>query len=123
MHATSQTLFEEHRQFHQPWLWGMMLGILVMLLAILGLIVFQGRNEEGSGQAIVGISIGIAVELGVMVLMYTMKLSVRLDSEGLHIGPAQQISRSSTRTSRWTRSSAGRPALTGRSWCMAAGHP
>ncbi len=109
MHATSQSLFEEHQQFRQPWLWGLMLGILVMLLAILVIIIFQGRDEEGGAQAMLGISIGIAIEIGVMILMYCMKLSVRLDAEGLLIRffpllkrtiPLDQITRWHARTYR-----------------------
>lgn len=85
MHATSQTLFEEHQQFRQPWLWGLMGGILVMLLAILGLIIFQAPDDEGRITATVGVGIGIVIEIAVMMLMYVLKLSVRLDAESLHI--------------------------------------
>lgn len=85
MHATSQTLFEEHQQFRQFWLWGLMGGVLVVLLIPLGLIVLQAPDKEGRGQALVGIGIGIVVEIAVAALMYVMKLSVLLDTEYLHI--------------------------------------
>ncbi len=109
MQATSQILFEEHQQFRQPWLWGLMCGILAILVVVLGLIVFQAPEQEGKFQAIIGVTVGILVMIGVGVLLYSMKLTVRLDAEGLHIRflplvkrtiPLDQIARCEARTYR-----------------------
>jgi hypothetical protein len=78
-------LFEEQQSFRQPWLWIMMLGILILLLVVLGLILFQAPDRGDTLQAAVGVSVGILVVIGTAVLMYTLKLSVRLDAEGLHV--------------------------------------
>ena len=110
MQATSQVLFEEDQQFRQTWLWALLLAVLVMLLVILGMAIVQTPDDqEGRPQAIVGIAVGIVVEFAVVALMYMLKLSVRLDAEGLHIRffplvkrhiPLDQIARWETRTYR-----------------------
>ena len=66
---TPDVLFAEEQSFRQPWLWGLMVGILVLLVAILGLVVFQAPSEE-RGPTILGLGLGIAVQLGVAVLMW-----------------------------------------------------
>ena len=78
-------LFEEEQSFGQPWVWGLMLGTISLLGIIFGLVVFAPRDKDGFHPAIVGISLGIIVAVSVGILMYTLKLSVRLDSEALHV--------------------------------------
>ena len=109
MQATSQILFEEHQQFRQPWLWGLMGGILAILVVVLGLVIFQAPAQEDRLQTLIGITVGILVMMGVGVLLSSMKLTVRLDAEGLHIRflplvkrtiPLDQIARWEARTYR-----------------------
>jgi hypothetical protein len=66
-------LFEEHQSFHQPWLWTLMLAVLAVL-------VFASLNAP-EGRPWVVLSLVLAVAL----LLYSMKLTVQVDTETVRI--------------------------------------
>jgi hypothetical protein len=80
-----QVLFEEEQSFRQTWIWGLMLGVLVLLLGCFALVVFEAPREEGFLSAAGGLGMGVALVIGVIWLFYRMKLSVRVDRECLHV--------------------------------------
>lgn len=80
-----ELFFEEEQAFRQTWLWGLMVGVLVLLVVILGLVLFQAAGQEGVVPAVAGLVVGIVVEVGAALLIYTMKLTVRVDAAGLHV--------------------------------------
>ena len=82
-----ETHFEEEQSFRQRWVWALMGATLVLLVVPLGLVLFGTPVKAGSEilPGVVGLALGIAVVIGVAVLMYFMKLSVRLDDAGLHV--------------------------------------
>lgn len=80
-----QAFFEEEQSFRQPWLWGLLLGTLLIQAAAFALVVLKAPDQAGVVQAITGLGIGLLVIIGVAGLMYTLKLSVRLDNDHLHI--------------------------------------
>lgn len=82
MHATTEeVLFEEQQQFRQPWVWALLLGVLVIESAA-----FMAVITQTPGGAGVLIFIGVlALLLGVIWLMYSLKLTVRVHPDRVHI--------------------------------------
>ena len=66
------TIFEEHQSFRQKWLWLLMLAVLVVL-------VFASLQAEGDSW------IGVAIFLAIAVLLYSMRLTVQVDTEAVRI--------------------------------------
>jgi hypothetical protein len=85
MPAQAEQLFEEEQSFRQPWLWGLLLGTLLVLGAAFVLVVVQAPDQAGLLQALAGLGVGLLVVLGVAALMYMLRLSVWLDREHLHV--------------------------------------
>ncbi len=69
------TLFEEQQYFRQPWLWGLLLTILAILVVVAALA--PPDNDV--------IWIVIAIHVGFDLLFYFMKLAVEVDSDAVHI--------------------------------------
>jgi hypothetical protein len=89
MPAQAQEIFfEEEQSFRQRWVWALMGATLVLLVVPLGFVLAGAPVKHGSDDifsGVVGLGLGIAVVIGVAVLMYTMKLTVRLDDQALHV--------------------------------------
>jgi hypothetical protein len=83
MTTTDEVLFEDEQSFRQPWLWGLMLGVFLLVAGGLGW-AFLSRPEQASGAAIPAAVVGL-VWVGACLLLYTLKLSVRVDPYCLHI--------------------------------------
>jgi hypothetical protein len=81
------TLFEEDQSFRQPWLWALTSGILAVVIVVSGLVLTGALVKPGGNMApvIIGLVVGAGVVIVAAILMYVMKLSVRLDQAGLHI--------------------------------------
>jgi hypothetical protein len=82
-----EVLFEEEQSFRQTWVWAL-LGVTLLLLVVpLGFVLGGAPVKPGSDPfaGVIGLAGGIAVVIGVTWLMYAMKLTVRLDAEGLHV--------------------------------------
>jgi hypothetical protein len=69
------TLFEEHQSFRQPWLWVLMLAILAVLLV--------ASLLAPEGQTVPWVVLGVTLATGL--LLYSMRLSVRVDAEAIRI--------------------------------------
>lgn len=82
---TSEILFAEDQSFRQKWIWALMLGMLMLLLTIFGLILRDGLEKEGARQALAGMGVGIIVTVAVAALLWTLRLSVRLDNDCLRV--------------------------------------
>ncbi len=106
-----EVLFEEEQSFRQRWVWALLGATLVLLVVPLGFVLSGAPVKPGSDtfSGVVGLAVGIAVVIGVAVLMYTMKLTVRLDDAGLHVRffplvkrdiPLEEIARWEARTYR-----------------------
>jgi hypothetical protein len=80
-----QVLFEEEQSFRQVWVWALMGGNLVLLVAVLVLILVRPPAKDGVVPAVIGLSIGVLVGLGVPIFMYVFRLGVRVDATGLHV--------------------------------------
>ena len=82
-----EVLFEEDQSFRQRWVWALMGATLVLLLVPLVFVLGGAPVKAGSDivPGVVGLAVGIAVVIGVAVLMYVMRLRVRVDAEGLHV--------------------------------------
>jgi hypothetical protein len=80
-------LFEEDQSFRQRWVWALMGATLVLLVVPLVFVLGGAPVKAGSDilPGVVGLAVGIAVVIGVAGLMYVMKLTVRVDAEGLHV--------------------------------------
>src|SRR5262249_9430322 len=106
-----EILFEEDQSFRQTWVWAL-LGVTLLLLVVpLGFVLGGAPTKDGSDtlSGVIGLVGGIAVVIGVAVLMYYMKLTVRLDAEALHVRffplvkrdiPLEEIARWEARTYR-----------------------
>jgi hypothetical protein len=75
--------FEEEQRFRQPWLWALMLGNGLFLAAIFGTAAVQ-RPDRATAIAVAA-AFAFSVLGLVALLLYTARLSVRLDSEAIHI--------------------------------------
>lgn len=104
---TQELLFEEEQSFRQPWLWALLLGSLIVLAIVFGLFLFQAPDQPGTVDGMITLGIVAVVEIGVVVLMVVLKLSVRVDNAGLHVRffplvkkdiPLEQIARWEART-------------------------
>lgn len=82
---SKEVLFAEDQAFRQAWVWTVMLSVLFLLVLISVLIIFDGLDKDGASQALTGIGVGIIITSGVAMLLYLVKLSVRVDSDGLHL--------------------------------------
>jgi hypothetical protein len=76
-------LFEEQQQFRQRWLWWPVGGIFVFLAAVFGAayLAHPAQSREIVGSAVFAFAVGGAVAL----LLYTTRLTVRLDQETIHV--------------------------------------
>ena len=104
-----ETLFEEEQSFRQTWVWPLMLGVLVLLVVVLGLVLFQASHQPDLLPGVLTLGIVLAVEIAAAWLVYAMKLTVRLDDQGLHVRffplvkrdiPLEEIARWEARTYR-----------------------
>jgi hypothetical protein len=68
-------LFEENQSFRQPWLWALMLATLAFLLV-------ASLLAPGS-QAVPWVVLGVT--LAIALLLYSMRLSVQVDTEAVRI--------------------------------------
>lgn len=78
---TEAVLFEEEQSFRQPWVWAVLLGSFVVVLAVCVAALLQGAG----GAAVAAMAGGVALQVGTIWLLYVMKLAVRLDEAGLHV--------------------------------------
>jgi hypothetical protein len=106
---TQEALFAEEQSFRQAWVWALMLGVLLMLVGIFAAVILGAPNKGGTLEGLVGIGVGIVLVVGAAVLMYVMRLSVRVDATGLHVRffplvrkdiPLEEIARWEARTYR-----------------------
>ena len=104
-----QVLFEEEQSFRQPWLWALMGATLVLLVVVFGFVLFQPPEQPGFLQGVITLGIVTVVEIAAAVLLYVLKLTVRVDAGGLHARffplvkkdiPLEQIARWEARTYR-----------------------
>src|SRR5688572_5191710 len=85
MQVTSDIAFEEQQQFRQAWLWALMVGILIVVLAgLAGAFLFAPADEDRH-DAILGLAVGAVMVVGGAVLMYALKLTVKVEGAHLHI--------------------------------------
>jgi hypothetical protein len=77
----STTIFEEHQSFRRPWLWALMLTTLAVLL-VASLLGTEGLGTEGH---IGDLWIGFAIILAIVVLRYSIRLTVQVDTEAVRI--------------------------------------
>jgi len=82
---TEYVLFAEEQSFRQTWLWALLGGTLVVLLGAFGLVLLQAAERGDALPAVGGLAVGLVLEIGVIVLMYVLKLTVRVDGNGLHV--------------------------------------
>jgi len=66
-------ILEENQSFRQPWLWTLMLAVLAVLL------VASLNSPEGAPWVVLGIVLAVAL------LLYSMRLSVQVDTEAVRI--------------------------------------
>jgi hypothetical protein len=69
------TVFEENQSFRQPWLWALMLATLAVLLV--------ASLLSPEGQVVPWVVLGVT--LAAALLLYSMRLSVQVDSEAVRI--------------------------------------
>ncbi len=69
----STVTFEENQSFRQPWLW-------VLMLAVLAILVLASLQAPECSPWI-----GVGIVLAVALLLYSMKLTVQVDSETVRI--------------------------------------
>ena len=85
--------FEEEQRFRQPWIWAILLPILVVLLVVFGYGLIQqlvlkepfGDNPASDTALIIAAVTVFVLGGGSMLLLYKMKLVTKLDSNCLHI--------------------------------------
>ncbi len=85
--------FEEEQRFRQPWIWVIVLSSVVVLLVIFGYGLIQqiilkepfGDNPASDTGLIIAAAITFVLGGGSTLLLYKMKLTTKLDSNGLHI--------------------------------------
>lgn len=106
--------FEEEQRFRQPWLWASMLGIALFEAAIFGIGAVQRPDQTGA--IAVGAAVAFSVVGLVALLLYAARLSVRLDSQAIHVRfvpfltrriPLERIDRWEARTYRPIREYGG----------------
>lgn len=104
-------LFEEEQSFRQPWVWALMAATVLLLVVVSGIVLSGASVKPGSNRlpAVIGLASGGVVVIAVALLMYFMKLSVRMDGKVLHIRfvplvkrdiPLEEIARWEARTYR-----------------------
>jgi hypothetical protein len=88
MPAQVETIrFEEEQSFRQPWIWALMIGMFAILVFAFGMVLFQPPTPAKGGtlSAIIGLSVGVVVYVGVAALMYSLTLRVQLDGDTLRV--------------------------------------
>jgi hypothetical protein len=81
--TTDEVLFQEEQSFRQPWLWGLMLAIALAVAG--GLAAGLAAEPTEAGDALVPAAVVVLVWGLVCLLLYTLKLSVRVDRHSLHV--------------------------------------
>jgi hypothetical protein len=85
--------FEEEQRFRQPWIWAVVLSSVVILLGVFGYGLIQqlilkepfGDNPASDSGLIIAAVTTFVLGGGSTLLLYKMKLTTKLDSNGLHI--------------------------------------
>jgi len=85
--------FEEEQRFRQPWIWAIVLLSTVILLVVFGYGLIQqlilkepfGDNPASDTGLIIAAVTTFVLGGGSILLLYIMKLTTKLDSNGLHI--------------------------------------
>ena len=85
--------FAESQSFRQPWLWILFACTSLLLFGLFGHALYQqlylgipwGRNPIGDGPLVTLAILMIAVAVGLPLLAFSMKLTVRVDPSGLKI--------------------------------------
>lgn len=101
-----EVLFEEEQTFRKRWVWALILWVLVIAF---GVTLLHAPYEGGVLPNVMRLIGGIALAVGVTVLIYMARLRVRVDAEGLHVRffpfvkkdiPLEEIARWEARTYR-----------------------
>src|ERR1700719_848465 len=82
-HATDEVLFEEVQSFRQPWLWGLLLGVFLLVAVGFGRGFLPGPEKAGSVAApavVFGLLWG-----GLCLFLYSLRLTIRVDHRHLDV--------------------------------------
>ena len=96
---------------------GLMSGVLVVLAVALGAVFVRPSDQPGFLQGVITLAVVVVVEIAAAVLLYVLKLTVRVDAGGLHVRFFPLVKKDIP----WSRSSSSTPAPTARCWSTAAG--
>ena len=106
-HTPDEVLFEEVQSFRQSWLWGLMLGVFLLVAVGFGWGIVSGPGKAGRVVApavVFGLLWG-----GLCLFLYSLRLTTRVDHRRLHVRffpllkktiPLQDIARWEARTYR-----------------------
>ncbi|MDZ7359458.1 MAG: DUF6141 family protein [candidate division KSB1 bacterium] len=89
----SVVFFEEEQYFRQTWLWMALLPMSLLLLVVFGFGLYQqlylgkpfGNKPMSNEGLVIAASVAALCGIGLPFLFYLMKLTVRVDSQYLHI--------------------------------------
>jgi hypothetical protein len=80
--TNEEVFFQEELSFRQPWLWGLLLGIFLLVAA--GFAVGLASGPERAGDLVVPAAVVLVWAL-LCLFLYALKLSVRVDRHYLHV--------------------------------------
>jgi hypothetical protein len=80
--TNQEVFFQEEQSFRQPWIWGLLLAIGLAVAAGLAVGLASGPQEAGS---VVVLAAAVLVWALLCLLLYALKLSVRVDRHTLHV--------------------------------------
>lgn len=91
--AATPSFFEEEQSFRQTWLWFAVIPSSLFVLLIFAVLLYQqlylgkpvGNNPVSDRGLLVIAAVIIPTLLGLPILFYKMKLSVRLERDNLHV--------------------------------------
>jgi hypothetical protein len=83
--TTDDVLFEEHQQFRQPWIWVLMFGVVLLVVGTFIVGVMMDPKKVADGAWIFPAIIFFLVYGSTALLIFIMRLTVRVDHYYLHV--------------------------------------
>jgi hypothetical protein len=80
--SNEEAFFQESQSFRQPWMWGLMLAVAVVMAA--GLAVGLASGPQGAEGVVVQAAVVLVWAL-LCLFLYALRLSVRVDRHYLHV--------------------------------------
>jgi hypothetical protein len=107
--ATHDVLFEGQQQFRQVWIWGLLAGVFLLVVGSFTWGVISEPEKVAGGVWILPAAIFLSIYGGVALLLWFMRLTVRVDHHHLHVRffplltkniPLEEIEQAEARTYR-----------------------